>query len=114
VKSVPYTQKETRQAAQELLNLPKPPTAIFAASDTQAFGIMKIARQLNLKVPDDLAIVGFDDVDTAEYIDLTTVRQHLDESGRLAAEMLLARISEADRPLQHVNLPLLLIERDTT
>lgn len=114
VKSAPYTQKETRQAAQELLNLPKPPTAIFAASDTQAFGIMKIARQLNIKVPDDLAIVGFDDVDTAEYVDLTTVRQHLDESGRLAAEILLARISEADRPLQHINLPLLLIERDTT
>jgi len=47
-------------------------------------------------------------------VDLTTVRQHLDESGRLAAEILLARISEADRPLQHINLPLLLIERDTT
>jgi LacI family transcriptional regulator len=114
VRSCPYTQKESRQAAFELLSLPKPPTAIFASSDIQALSVMKVARQLNIKIPTDLAVVGFDDIDLAEHVDLTTICQHLDESGKLAAEILLARISEHDRSLQHINLPLNLIERMTT
>jgi len=114
IRSSPYTQKESRQAALELLSLPKPPTAIFAASDIQALSLMKVARQLNINIPNNLAVVGFDDIDVAEHVDLTTIRQHLDESGRLAAEILLARISEHDRSLQHINLPLNLIERMTT
>ncbi len=114
IRSAPYTQEESRQAAHELLSLPKPPTAIFAASDVQALGVMKVARQLNIKIPEDLAVIGFDDIDVAEHVDLTTIRQHLDESGRLAAEILLARISEHERPLQHINLPLNLVERMTT
>ncbi len=114
IRSAPYTQKESRQAALELLGLSKPPTAIFAASDTQALSVMKVARQLNIKIPNDLAVVGFDDIDVAEHVDLTTVCQHLDESGRLAAEILLARINEPNQPLQHINLPLNLIERMTT
>ncbi len=112
--SCPYTQSETWQAAHKLLGLPKPPTAIFAASDMQALSVMKVARELNIKIPNDLAIVGFDDIDVADHVDLTTVRQHLDESGRLAAEILLSRIGESNRPLQHINLPLQLIERLTT
>jgi LacI family transcriptional regulator len=114
IRSSPYTQEESRRAAYELLSLPKPPTAIFAGADIQALSVMKVARQLNIKIPDDLAVVGFDDIDVAEHVDLTTICQHLDESGRLAAEMLLARISEPNRPLQHINLPLNLIERLTT
>jgi LacI family transcriptional regulator len=114
IRSSPYTQKESRQAAFELLSLPKPPTAIFAASDIQALSVMKVARQLNIKTPNDLAIIGFDDIDLAEHVDLTTICQHLDESGRLAAEILLARINESNRSLQHINLPLNLIERMTT
>lgn len=114
IRSCPYTQKESRQAALDLLSLPKPPTAIFAASDIQALSVMKVARQLNIRIPNDLAIVGFDDIDVAEHVDLTTICQHLDESGRLAAEILLSRIGESSRPLQHINLPLKLIERLTT
>jgi len=114
IRSCPYTQKESRQAALELLSLPKPPTAIFAASDIQALSLMKVARQLNINIPNNLAVVGFDDIDVAEHVDMTTICQHLDESGRLAAEILLAHISEHDRPLQHINLPLNLIERMTT
>jgi DNA-binding LacI/PurR family transcriptional regulator len=112
--SCPYTQKETWHAAHKLLGLPKPPTAIFAASDMQALSVMKVARELKIKIPNDLAVVGFDDIDVADHVDLTTIRQHLDESGRLAAEILLARINEHNRPLQHINLPLNLIERLTT
>ncbi len=112
--SCPYIQKETSQAAHKLLGLQKPPTAIFAASDMQALSVMKVARELDIKIPNDLAIVGFDDIDVADHVDLTTVCQHLDESGRLAAEILLSRIGESKRPLQHINLPLQLIERLTT
>jgi LacI family transcriptional regulator len=108
-----YSKDGSQKAAMNLLTLPHPPTAIFAASDIQAVSIMKVARTLHLRIPDDLAIVGFDDIDLAEYMDLTTIRQNLDESGRLAAEILLSRISEPNRSLQHINLPLALIERLT-
>jgi LacI family transcriptional regulator len=114
IRSAPYTQEETKLSAQELLSLSKPPSAIFVGSDIQALSVLKVARQLNIKVPDDLAVVGFDDIDVAEHVDLTTIRQHLDESGRLAAEILFTRINEPNRPLQHINLPLNLIKRMTT
>jgi DNA-binding LacI/PurR family transcriptional regulator len=113
VRLAPYSQEQTRQVAVELLNLPQPPTAIFAATDFQALGVLKAARQLKIQVPEQLAIVGFDDLDLAEYTDLTTIRQHLDESGRLAVELLLAQIQSPSRPPRHVKLPLSLIERRT-
>jgi DNA-binding LacI/PurR family transcriptional regulator len=109
--SAQFTQAESKQAAHTLLGLPTPPTAIFAASDIQALYVVKVARLLNIKVPEQLAVVGFDDIDVADHMDLTTIRQHLDESGRLAVEMLLSRIGETNRPLQHISLPLELIER---
>jgi DNA-binding LacI/PurR family transcriptional regulator len=113
VRLAPYSQEQTRQVAIELLNVADPPTAIFAATDFQALGILKVARQLGFKVPDQLAVIGFDDLDMAEYADLTTISQHLDESGRLAVEILLAQIESPSRPPRHVKLPLTLIERQT-
>ncbi|MBK6644854.1 MAG: LacI family DNA-binding transcriptional regulator [Anaerolineales bacterium] len=113
IKQALYSQENSRQAAYELLSMSSRPTALFAASDIQALSVMKVARQLNLRIPDDLAVIGFDDIDMADYVDLTTVRQHLDESGRLAAEMVLARIRDGSRALQHINLPLNLVERAT-
>lgn len=113
VRLAPYSQEQTRQVAKELLNLPDPPTAIFAATDFQALGVLKAARQLNISVPQQLAVIGFDDLDMAEYADLTTISQHLDESGRLAVELLLAQIESPSRPSRHVKLPLTLIERQT-
>jgi LacI family transcriptional regulator len=113
IRLAPYDQEQAREVAKELLNSPNPPTAIFAATDLQALGVLKVARQLGVKIPEQLAIIGFDDLDTAEYEDLTTIRQHLDESGRLAIEILLAHIADNSRPVQHVTLPLVLIERLT-
>jgi LacI family transcriptional regulator, galactose operon repressor len=113
VRLAPYNQEQARNVAKELLNSSNPPTAVFAATDLQALGVLKAARQLGVKIPEQLAIIGFDDLDTAEYEDLTTIRQHLDESGRLAIEILLAHIADNSRPIQHVTLPLLLIERLT-
>ena len=113
VRLAPYSQEQTRQVAKELLNLLNPPTAIFAATDFQALGVLKAARKLEIKVPEQLAVIGFDDLDIAEYADLTTISQNLDESGRLAVELLLAQIESPSRPPRHVKLPLSLIERQT-
>ncbi len=113
VRLAPYAQEQTRQVAAELLSLPNPPTAVFAATDFQALGVLKAARQLNIRVPEQLAVVGFDDLDLAEYADLTTIRQHLDESGRLAVEILLARIENPARPIRHIHLQLMIVERET-
>lgn len=96
-----------------LLELAEPPTAIFAAADIQALSVLKVARGLGLSIPSQLAVIGFDDIDIAEYVDLTTISQHLDESGKMAVEILLTRIADSSRQLQHVHLPLSLIERLT-
>jgi DNA-binding LacI/PurR family transcriptional regulator len=83
---------EAREIACQMLGADRRPTAIFAASDTQAFGVVAAARELGLHVPDDLSVIGYDDIEAADYVGLTTVRQRLFESGRLGAETLLAEI----------------------
>jgi LacI family transcriptional regulator len=98
----------------ELLDLPKPPRALFAMSDIMAIGALREARRRGVDVPGALAVLGFDDIDAADYIGLSTVSQSLVESGRVAAHMLIERIRVANRPLQHVRLDVRLIERDTT
>jgi len=109
-----YAVKDAEDKIELMLRLPKPPSAIFAATDLQAVGVVNKARKLGFRVPDDLAVLGFDDLDLAEYFGLSTIHQNLDESGRLAVEILLARLKDPSRPLRHVRLPLSLIERETT
>lgn len=110
---VPYNVESTRAKAREFLKSSEHPTAFFAATDLQAIGILKAAADLHLRVPQDVAILGFDDLDVAEYVGLTTINQHLDESGRVAVELLLARLAEPDRSVQHIHLPLEIVERET-
>jgi LacI family transcriptional regulator len=109
----PFGMEHARQQAHRLLDLPNPPTAIFAGSDTQAIGVISAARERGLSVPDDLAIMGFDDIEIAEFIGLTTIRQQLKESGRLAVELVVAQLTEDAHPPQQVNLPFTLIQRRT-
>lgn len=113
VRLAPYTQDQTRQVAKELLSLSEPPTAIFAATDFQALSVLKAAHYLNVRVPEQLAVIGFDDLDMAEYADLTTIGQHLDESGSLAVEILLTQLESTSSLPRHVQIPLSLIERQT-
>ncbi len=100
----------------ELLNLPEPPTAIFAGSDQQALGVYEAARQHGLRVPQDLSIVGFDDLPVARWISppLTTVRQPLTEMGWTAASMLGDLIEGTPLPTQRVELSTELIVREST
>lgn len=110
---IPYGMETARQHAHSILERAHPPTAIFAASDAQAIGILKAAREKGLRVPDDLAVVGYDDIAIADYIGLTTVRQPLEESGRIAVDLLLNRLADRTRTVQHVRLPLTLVRRET-
>jgi LacI family transcriptional regulator len=95
-----FNQKSGYESAGILLDLPAPPTAIFAANDPSAFGAYDAARERGLRIPDDLSLVGFDDVTQAAYMHppLTTVRQPMLTMGRLAAQMLLQRIAAPERP----------------
>jgi DNA-binding LacI/PurR family transcriptional regulator len=90
---------EARDLARRMLTGDRPPTAIVTASDTQALGVIAAARDLGLHVPDDLSVIGYDDIEAADYVGLTTVRQQLVESGRRGAEVLLAEIeARSERP----------------
>ncbi|WP_405146265.1 LacI family DNA-binding transcriptional regulator [Sphaerisporangium sp. NBC_01403] len=98
------------------LELPEPPTAIFAGSDMQAFGVFEAARRAGLRVPDDLSVVGFDDLPLARsaWPPLTTVRQPLEEMAALATRMAL-EISRGDSPeTRRVELATDLLVRDST
>ncbi|TVR21023.1 MAG: LacI family transcriptional regulator [Nitriliruptor sp.] len=101
--------------AREVLAAPRRPTGVFAASDVQAFGVMLAARELGLRVPEDVSVVGFDDIETAKHVGLSTVRQPLQGSGRLAAELLLDALTEPNtsEPERHL-LPLEVVSRLTT
>jgi len=83
-----------RRAISQLLALPTPPTAVFAASDTMAIGALDAAEKMNYRVPEDIAIVGFDDIPAASWVrpQLTTVAQYSGEMGTLLATALFDRI----------------------
>jgi LacI family transcriptional regulator len=107
----PHDQDVARRLATELLTEPQRPTGIVTTSDTQALGVLAAALALGLSVPGDLSVVGFDDVDLAALVGLTTVRQPIAESGQQAARLLLAAIDDPSVDRSQVQLPLELIER---
>jgi LacI family transcriptional regulator len=103
----------------ELLDLDEAkgrPTAIFAGSDQQALGVYEAARLRGLRVPQDLSVVGFDDLPVARWVSppLTTVRQPLAEMGRVAAEMLAELVEGATLRTRRVELSTELIVREST
>jgi len=102
--------------AVELLDLPEPPTAIFAGSDQQAFGVYEAARQHGLRIPEDLSVVGFDELPVARWASppLTTVRQPLAEMGNVAAQMLGELIEGVPLRSTRVELSTELIVREST
>ena len=104
------------EAATELLDLPEPPTAIFAFNDSIAIGAMRAARERGLSVPDDLSVVGFDDIQHATVISpaLTTVRQPLADLGRTGVSRLARLLSDGRVDTLHIELPTRLVVRGTT
>jgi LacI family transcriptional regulator len=108
-----HSQQSARRSAAELLALPDPPTAIFAASDTQALGVLEAAAAHGLDVPGGLSVVGFDDLEIAAHVGLSTVRQPLFESGLRGAELLLRALKSPLAPVEVV-LPLEVVPRRTS
>jgi LacI family transcriptional regulator len=111
-----FQQPRGYTAAVELLTSPDPPTAIFACNDVMAFGAMEAARELGKKIPDDISIIGFDDIPQAAQVHppLTTIRQPLEEMGRRAARMLLQIIENPEQPVEKIELPTELVVREST
>jgi DNA-binding LacI/PurR family transcriptional regulator len=102
-----------RAAATDLLVGDDRPTAVFAASDMQAIGVLEAAAELGLRVPDDVAVIGFDDIEMASVVGLTTVRQPLFATGAVAADLLLAQLEESVSGRVELE-PLEVVERRTT
>ncbi|MEZ4519304.1 MAG: LacI family DNA-binding transcriptional regulator [Chloroflexota bacterium] len=111
-----FTQSSGSQALSYFLQIQNPPTAIFASNDLAAAGVLEAVRYHGLLVPDDLSVIGFDDIPLAATLNpaLTTMRQPLHEMGSIATQLLLNRIDEPDERYSSIVLPTELILRETT
>jgi LacI family transcriptional regulator len=115
VREGPHSGDVAHQLAASLLARRSRPTAVFAHSDTQALGVLEAARELGLRVPQDLSVIGFDDIESARHAGLTTVRQPLFESGRVGGTLLLDSLHHAALPdPPRIELPLDVVVRRTT
>jgi LacI family transcriptional regulator len=110
-----YQAAMTMQSAGELLALADRPTAIFAANDMSALGVLAAARELGLRVPEDLSVIGFDDIPEAAQSKppLTTMAQPLHDLGAQALTMLIELLAGHDVP-SHVQLPAKIVVRAST
>ncbi|MGW5273982.1 LacI family DNA-binding transcriptional regulator [Streptomyces sp. NPDC004044] len=111
-----FSHQDGYTAGLELLRLPEPPTAIFAGNDLQALGVYEAARELGLRIPEDLSVVGFDDLPLTRWIGppLTTVRQPLIEMAETAARLVLD-LSRGQQPATtRVDLATNLVVRSST
>jgi LacI family transcriptional regulator len=111
-----FQQQTGYESAKRLLqNLQPVPTAIFASNDLTAFGAMDAARKHGLRIPEDISIIGFDDIPQATFVypKLTTVRQPLEQMGQIAAKLLLERIKDQSKTPQRIALATQLVVRDS-
>jgi DNA-binding LacI/PurR family transcriptional regulator len=102
------------EAMGALLGLSERPTAVFAESDEMAYGAMRAIRRAGLRIPDDIAVVGFDDHAMADLLDLSTVRQPVQEQGAKAARALLDALADASLQPGELVLPTDLVVRGST
>ncbi len=109
-----YTEAHGHEAMEQLLACDPAPDAVFATSDVQALGAIAALREAGLKVPEDVCIVGFDDIRLSEHLGLSTLRQPMYDLGRLATEKLLSRIAEPDRLPTHTVFSPHLVKRGSS
>jgi LacI family transcriptional regulator len=111
-----FAQLDGYAGASTLLDLENPPTAIFASNDAMAMGAMDAVRNGGLRIPEDISILGFDDVPQAALVRpaLTTVRQPLEQMGGVATQMLLDLLKNPDKHIERIELPTELIVRGST
>lgn len=110
-----FTTETARGCTRRMLSLPEPPTAICAANDQSAIGAIEAACEMGFRVPDDLSVVGFDNIPEAAYFSppLTTVDQFIDKMGQVATEMLIALIEGEPLESDLYKMPTQLVIRDS-
>lgn len=114
IKEGPHEHPVTLAAINELLDLNEPPSAVVGSADSHAMVIAQGARARGVRVPEDLSVIGFDDLDIAEHLGLSTIRQPLYESGARGAHMLLDLMQADTRSAIHEELPVELVARGST
>ena len=110
-----FFQPDGYAGASALLDLPEPPTAIFASNDVMAMGVMDAVRNRGLRIPEDVSIIGFDDIPQASLVHpaLTTVSQPLEKMGSVATQMLLDLLNHPEKEADRIELPTQLIVRES-
>lgn len=106
-----FTEEKVDEGVLKLFSGPRVPDCVFTSSDMIALRLMKTVHERAISLPSNFALLGFDDLDIAGFVNLSTVSQSLDESGILAAEMILDRLKNPKREVRKVLVPLKLIER---
>ncbi|WP_396129188.1 LacI family DNA-binding transcriptional regulator [Exiguobacterium mexicanum] len=108
-----FSVEEGKQAMEQLLQLSSPPTAVFVAGDQMAIGAIEAVHEHGLRVPEDISVIGYDDIEMIKYITpkLTTIRQDTDEIGEAAAELLIEQMTAKERRTERRVIPVRLIER---
>ncbi|MGE5250099.1 MAG: LacI family DNA-binding transcriptional regulator [Bacteroidota bacterium] len=106
-----FSTETGHERALQLLSMTNPPTAIFASNDQSALGVYRAAEELGVRIPDDLSVVGFDNISEARYMGLTTVDQFLTEMGYVAVQMLIKLINDQPLELQVHKISTRLVER---
>ncbi len=111
-----FEQPDGYTGTAQFLDLKSPPTAIFASNDCMAMGVIDAVRDHGMKIPDDISVIGFDDIPQASLVRpaLTTVQQPLEQMGRMAAQMLFEILKNPDSKPDRIQLPTQLMIRDST
>ena len=108
-----YTTETGAICAMELMSLEGPPTAIFASNDQTAIGVFQTARKMGLRIPEDLSVVGFDNISESNYMGLTTIDQFISEMGFVATQMLIKLINREPLDMQIYKMKTQLVIRNS-
>ncbi len=108
-----YTTETGVICAKKLLSLDKPPTAIFASNDQTAMGVFQAAQELRMRIPEDISVIGFDNITESKYMGLTTMDQFISEMGFVATQMLMQLINDEPLDAQTYRMRTQLVIRDS-
>jgi LacI family transcriptional regulator len=108
-----YTTETGVICAKKLLSLDQPPTAIFASNDQTAMGVFQAAQEMSLRIPEDISVIGFDNITESKYMGLTTMDQFISEMGFVATQMLIKLINDESLDAQTYRMPTQLVVRDS-
>ena len=108
-----YTEEAGYEAMMRILEIDDRPDAVFAVSDIQAIGAMRALRDRGLSIPEDMAVLGFDDIVISRHVGLTTLRQPMYDMGKQATDLLLKQIEKPGRAVSHTVFSPVLVERSS-